>query len=78
MESKQDIVTSISEALPEPPTDREIINAIVEGIQRFTGASIIPGRLNEEEQATAYALYQSRYSQSEWNLGTIYPEYNSR
>jgi lipoate-protein ligase A len=78
MESKQDIVTSISEALPEPPSDTEIINAVVEGIQRFTRASIVPGRLSEEEQATAYALYQSRYSQSEWNLGTLNPEYNSR
>ncbi|MFW9888789.1 MAG: biotin/lipoate A/B protein ligase family protein [Candidatus Thorarchaeota archaeon] len=78
MESKQDIVTSISEALPEPPSDREIITAIIESVQGFTGKNIDPGRLTEQEQVTAHALYQSRYSQSEWNLGTLYPENNSR
>ncbi|MFW9802275.1 MAG: biotin/lipoate A/B protein ligase family protein [Candidatus Thorarchaeota archaeon] len=78
MESKRDAVTSITEALSKPPSYREIINSIIESIQGFTRARIVPGSLSEEEQATAHALYQSRYSQSEWNLGRLYPEYNSR
>jgi lipoate-protein ligase A len=78
MESKRDTVTSITEALSEPPSVKDISNAIIESIQGFTRASIILGRLTEEEQVTAHALYQSRYSQSKWNLGILNPENNSR
>ncbi|MHA2140129.1 MAG: lipoate--protein ligase family protein [Candidatus Thorarchaeota archaeon] len=78
MESKRDIVTSLAEALFEPPSDKEIKAAIIESIQVFTGESMVGGNLSKEEQDTAHALYQSRYSQSEWNLGTLHPDYNSR
>ena len=78
MESKRDIVTSLSEAVSNLPSDKEITTAIIDSIQDFTGVSLVLGKLSEEERTTAHALYQSRYSQSEWNLGTPYPENNSR
>ncbi|MHA1924907.1 MAG: lipoate--protein ligase family protein [Candidatus Thorarchaeota archaeon] len=78
MDSKQDKVTSLSEVLGEPPSDKEITTAIIESIRRYTGVDILTGKLSDEELDTAHALYQSRYSQSEWNLGTLYPENNSR
>jgi lipoate-protein ligase A len=78
MESKRDLVTSLSEALPNRPSDKEISAAIAESIQGYTGAKMAIGELSEDEQETAHVLYQSRYSQSEWNLGTLYPENNSR
>jgi lipoate-protein ligase A len=78
MESKRDIVTSVSKAVSNRPSDNEIATAITDSIQDFAGVSLVLGKLSEEERTTAHALYQSRYSQSEWNLGTPYPEYNSR
>ncbi|MHA2005484.1 MAG: lipoate--protein ligase family protein [Candidatus Thorarchaeota archaeon] len=78
MESKQDIVTSLAEALDEYPSDKEITNAITDSIQSFTGVEIVLGKLSDQERATSHALYQSRYSQSEWNLGTLHPENYSR
>jgi lipoate-protein ligase A len=78
MESKRDPVTSLSEALSERPSDIEITSAITESIKGFTGANMETGELSDREQETAHALYQSRYSQSEWNMGMPYPENDLR
>ena len=78
MKSKRDIVTSLSEAMLNRPSDTVIAAAIAESIQGYAGVKMAIGELSEDEQETAHALYQSRYSQSEWNLGIPYPENNSR
>ncbi|MFW9965881.1 MAG: biotin/lipoate A/B protein ligase family protein [Candidatus Thorarchaeota archaeon] len=78
MESKRDIVTSISEELSERPSDSEIMAAIVESIAGFTGANMETSELTDTEEETAHALYQSRYSQSEWNLGIPNPDNDLR
>ncbi len=76
MESKKDIVTSLSEVMSDRPSDNEIAGVITESIQDFTGVEMAISELSDDERETAHALYQSRYSQSEWNLGTPYPEAN--
>lgn len=78
MESKRDEVTSLSESLSKCPADRDVASAIIRSIKDFTGADMVLGELSDKEQETAHALYQSRYSQSEWNLGTPCPENSSR
>jgi lipoate-protein ligase A len=70
MESKRDNVTNIIDQVKNCPSDESIKNAIKQGITMVSGLSIQKGILLEDEKNTAQALYQSRYSQSEWNLGT--------
>ena len=70
MKSKRDSVTNITDQVQECPSDEMIKNTIAKSIQRVTKADMHKGTLSNEERNTAQALYQSRYSQSEWNLGT--------
>ncbi len=70
MESKRDIVTNISDQVKNCPTNDAIKNAIIRSFEKMSGNSIEPGEVSVEERDTAQVLYQSRYSKSEWNLGT--------
>jgi lipoate-protein ligase A len=70
MGSKRDHVTNISEQVDECPPKDEITSAIVRSLENVSNQSIDRGVLTNEEKDTAEALYQSRYSQTEWNLGT--------
>lgn len=70
MDSKRDNVTNIADQVKECPSDEAIKNAIAQSVKVSSGQSVQRGCLSQEEKDTAQALYQSRYSQSEWNLGT--------
>ena len=70
MDSKRDNVTNIADQVKNCPSDKAIKDAIVLSIKKIAGQSVQEGELSKEEKDTAQALYQSRYSQSEWNLGT--------
>lgn len=72
-ESKRDIVTNISVEVANCPNLEEIKEAIVGSIKSVSGQSVLRGELTEEEKDTSQVLYQSRYSQSTWNLGTPAP-----
>ncbi|MFX1559001.1 MAG: biotin/lipoate A/B protein ligase family protein [Promethearchaeota archaeon] len=70
MDSKRDNVTNITDQVKDCPSDDEIKAAIVQSIKEISGENVLKGELSKEVRDTAQALYQSRYSQSEWNLGT--------
>ena len=70
MDSKRDIVTNIADHVKVCPSDEAIKNAIAYRIEKISEQIVKKGSLSQEERDTAQALYQSRYSQSEWNLGT--------
>jgi lipoate-protein ligase A len=70
MESKRDNVTNISDQVKECPSDEAIKSVIAQSIEMISKLPVKKGSLSQEEKDTAQALYQSRYSQSEWNLGT--------
>ena len=70
MESKRDFVTNITEVVEDCPSDETIKNAIIKSIEKISRKSVERKNLSLDEMNTAQALYQSRYSQSEWNLGT--------
>jgi lipoate-protein ligase A len=70
MDSKRDIVTNIADHVKVCPLDEAIKNAIAHSIEKISEQIVQKGGLSQEESDTAQALYQSRYSQSEWNLGT--------
>jgi lipoate-protein ligase A len=67
--SRKDIVTTIALEIPTRPSDQEIKDSIIESVERLTNSKIERGSLSKQEKKTAEALYQSRYSQAEWNLG---------
>jgi lipoate-protein ligase A len=70
MDSKRDIVTNIADHVKVCPSGEAIKNAIANSIEKISKKMVQKGSLSQEEMDTAQALYQSRYSQSEWNLGT--------
>ncbi len=70
MESKRDNVTNIADQVKKCPSNEAIKHAIAQSIKIISGQAVHKESLSEEEKDTAQALYQSRYSQSEWNLGT--------
>jgi lipoate-protein ligase A len=70
MDSKRDNVTNIVDQVNECPTNEAIMSAIAQGIEKISEQEVQRETLTQEEKDTAQALYQSRYSQSEWNLGT--------
>ena len=70
MESKRDLVTNIANQVENCPTENAIKNAVIRSFEKMSGNSIEPGEVSVYERDTAQALYQSRYSKSEWNLGT--------
>ncbi|MFW9788554.1 MAG: biotin/lipoate A/B protein ligase family protein [Candidatus Thorarchaeota archaeon] len=70
MDSKRDNVTNISDQVRDCPSVESIKSAIVQSIENVAGKSLKRGVLSKVEKDTAQALYQSRYSQSEWNMGT--------
>jgi lipoate-protein ligase A len=74
LESKHDTVTNIIEEVPEAPSEEDIAVAIVRSIEELSGTTITKGSLTKEERDTAHALYQSRYSVADWNLGTRVPD----
>ncbi|MFX1369853.1 MAG: biotin/lipoate A/B protein ligase family protein [Promethearchaeota archaeon] len=78
MESKRDIVTSIQREVAGCPSNARIKSSIVRSIERIAGTSAEEGELTEEEERMAQSLYQSRYSQAKWNMGTPVPENGSR
>ncbi|MFW9964698.1 MAG: biotin/lipoate A/B protein ligase family protein [Candidatus Sifarchaeia archaeon] len=69
MESRRDNVTNIVDQVRKCPSTESIKIAIVRKIETISGEPVESGGLSLEEKDTAEALYQSRYSQSEWNLG---------
>ncbi len=72
--SKKDVVTSIAREMKDRPSDDEIKQAIMSGIQKLTGETLEMGTLTQEEKDAAHSLYQNRYRLSEWNLGIPYQE----
>jgi len=70
MDSKRDNVTNIADQVEVCPSDDAIKTAIVRCIENISRDDVQKGELSQEVRDTAQALYQSRYSQSEWNLGT--------
>ncbi|MGD9396189.1 MAG: lipoate--protein ligase family protein [Candidatus Thorarchaeota archaeon] len=70
MDSKRDNVTNIADQVKECPSDEAVKTAIVQSIKDISGEDVLKGELSKKVRDTAQALYQSRYSQSEWNLGT--------
>ncbi len=70
MDSKRDHVTNIADQVKKCPSIEAIKKAIAQSIEISSRQSVQKGSLSQEEKDTAQTLYQSRYSQSEWNLGT--------
>ena len=70
MDSKRDRVTNIADQVKKCPSVETIKIAITQSIEKSSRQSVQKGSLSKEEKDTAQALYQSRYSQPEWNLGT--------
>ncbi len=70
MDSKRDTVTNISHEMESCPSRSEIQKAIIETISELSGASINEGLLTQAEADTSQTLYQTRYSQPTWNMGT--------
>jgi len=77
MESKRDTVTNISNEIGFRPTDIEIQTAIIGAIESISETLACPGKLMEDELEIAQSLYQTRYSQTKWNMGTPVPENGS-
>jgi lipoate-protein ligase A len=73
LESKSDVVTSIADEIEDRPTDYDIKNTFIKCLESISGEHIEAGILTTEEIELAEALYQSRYSLPEWNLGTLAP-----
>ncbi|KXH76122.1 MAG: hypothetical protein AM326_07690 [Candidatus Thorarchaeota archaeon SMTZ-45] len=71
MKSKRDNVTNIADHVSRCPSDDTIKIAIAKCIEKISGKPVQKGSFSLEERNTAEALYQSRYSQSEWNLGLL-------
>jgi lipoate-protein ligase A len=72
-ESKRDTVTNITKAVTDCPSLDEIKHAVIESIETLSGQAVSKGELSKEEKDTSQVLYQSRYSKSSWNLGTLAP-----
>ena len=70
MESKRDNVTNIADQVKDCPSYEAIKAVILQSIENISREDVQKGELSQEVRDTAQALYQSRYSQSEWNLGT--------
>jgi lipoate-protein ligase A len=68
-ESRKDVVTTIIHEVPERPSDEEIKQSIIRSIEKISNSKIEHGPPTKQEKKTAEALYQSHYSQPEWNLG---------
>ncbi|MFW9976753.1 MAG: biotin/lipoate A/B protein ligase family protein [Candidatus Thorarchaeota archaeon] len=71
LESKRDSVTTIAREVTRRPSDDEIKSAIINGLEKLSGEDIQSGNITEQETERAESLYQSQYSQPEWNLGTL-------
>ncbi|RLI55773.1 MAG: hypothetical protein DRO93_11705 [Candidatus Thorarchaeota archaeon] len=69
MESKRDVVTTISCELGEAPPLPEIKDVIIRALERISESEVRPGRLTDREREVAEILYRERYSRPEWNLG---------
>ncbi len=67
--SHRDIVTTIVREVGIHPSSEEIRDSIIENLVKGTEEDAEIGELTQREIDTAEALYQSRYSQEEWNLG---------
>lgn len=76
MESKRDVVTCIANEVEPCPTDEEIKMVIIGGLETISGETIRSGKLTVAELERAESLYQSQYSQTEWNLGTLESDAN--
>ena len=72
-ESKRDNVTNIADVMTNCPSLEEIKESIVGCIKSVSGQVVKKGELTKDEKDTSQVLYQSRYSQSSWNLGTLAP-----
>jgi lipoate-protein ligase A len=71
MDSKRNQVTNIANHVNECPSVEAIKDAITQSVELISRQTVQKGNFSQEEMNTAEALYQSRYSQSEWNLGTL-------
>ncbi|MHA1905565.1 MAG: lipoate--protein ligase family protein [Candidatus Thorarchaeota archaeon] len=71
VESKRDIVTTIHKEVVESPSDKDIMTAITQSLERLSEEQIPRGNFSQEERDYAESLYQDLYSQSNWNLGTL-------
>ncbi|MHA1929894.1 MAG: lipoate--protein ligase family protein [Candidatus Thorarchaeota archaeon] len=74
LESKRDNVTTIRREIENAPSDGEIKTAIMKTMEKISGTRLKRGNLEKDEIELAESLYQSRYSQPEWNLGTLVPD----
>ena len=74
LESKRDSVTCITRELTTVPSDEDIKSAIIGGIEKLAEQTIERGEITSQESERAESLYQSQYSQSEWNLGVLDPD----
>ncbi len=71
LESKRDTVTTIRREVENSPSDGEIKSAIIKTMEKISESRMRRGKLDDEEVELAESLYQTRYSQPEWNLGTL-------
>lgn len=74
LESKRDNVTTIRQEIENAPSDGEIKSAIIKTMEKISETRLRRGNLEKDEIELAESLYQSRYSQPEWNLGTLVPD----
>ncbi|MHA1770105.1 MAG: lipoate--protein ligase family protein [Candidatus Thorarchaeota archaeon] len=71
LESKRDYVTTIIQEIPNPPSLDEVKNAIINTVEKITMCKIERGSWKTDEMDLAEALYRTRYSKPEWNLGYL-------
>ena len=60
-------VTTVSRALGRKVSDREVVNALVEGFSEALNARFVESGLTERELRLAEKLVGERYSRDEWN-----------
>ena len=63
-------MTNIAHEVEACPSRSEIQMAIIDTLSELSGESINKGSLTREEVDTSQTLYQTRYSQLIWNMGT--------
>jgi lipoate-protein ligase A len=69
-ESNRDTVTNVSDEIERCPSMESIIQAIIQGIEEMTNETVEEMEFTREEVDTAQSLYDTRYRNVEWNIGT--------
>jgi lipoate-protein ligase A len=66
--SKWQQVTTLANAITRPITVHNVAESLDKAIEKKPGVELLDGRLTNEEEENAEALYAQKYSKDEWNM----------